>query len=104
MVFVILALLLVTGCTQPKQVDPLVQKGRAIYQAKCIVCHNADPQRAGAVGPEVKGASLELLQLRIQKGMYPQSYTPKRKTTLMAPLPDVSEEDIKALYAYLNSP
>lgn len=94
----------VGGCTKPKPIDPLVQKGRTIYQAKCIVCHNADPKLAGALGPEVKGTSLELLKLRIKEGVYPQNYTPKRTTKLMAPMPELSDEDIKALHAYLNSP
>ena len=95
--------LLMTSCTKSKQSNPLVQKGRTIYQAKCIVCHNADPKLAGALGPEVKGASLELLKLRIQKGIYPQGYAPKRTTRLMVPTPELSEEDIQALYAYLNN-
>ena len=96
--------LLISACTKSKPVAPLVQKGRTIYQAKCIACHNADPKLAGALGPEVKGASLELLKLRIKEGVYPQNYTPKRTTKLMVPMPELSEEDIKALHAYLNSP
>ncbi len=96
-------MLFVSACTKSKSVDPLITKGKAIYQAKCIVCHNADPKLAGAVGPEVKGASLELLKLRVKEGIYPQGYTPKRATKLMVPMPELSEEDIRALHAYLNS-
>ena len=70
---VLIIVLLMMSCTKPKPTDPLVQKGRTVYQAKCIVCHNADPKLAGALGPEVKGASLELLNLRIKEGIYPQN-------------------------------
>jgi mono/diheme cytochrome c family protein len=81
----------------------LVARGRTIYQSVCIACHNTDPKKAGALGPEVWGASLELLTARITKAEYPAGYTPKRTTHVMQPLPQVVK-DIPAVQAYLNQP
>ena len=67
----------------------------------CIACHNADPKLAGAVGPEVAGASLEVLEEKILKGTYPEGYTPKRNTNLMVPLPHLKEQ-IPAIHYFLN--
>lgn len=61
-----------------------------------------NPAKAGALGPAVTGASLELLQLRVKKGTYPSGYKPKRNTKLMVPMPHITDADIKALHAYLN--
>ena len=81
----------------------LLSKGKAVYQAHCIACHNSNPKMAGAVGPEIWGSSQELIQARVIHGTYPKDYTPKRKTKLMVPLPQL-ESDLAALHTYLNSP
>ena len=59
------------------------QKGKQIYQAQCIACHNLNPAKKGALGPAVKGASLKLLEFRIIKACYPKGYKPKRTTKMM---------------------
>ena len=82
--------------------DDLVSKGRAVYMANCIACHNADPQKPGVLGPEIAGSSKELLQARVLSTGYPPGYTPKRTTKLMAPMPQL-KDDIDALHAYLNA-
>lgn len=82
--------------------DPLVTRGRAVYQTSCTACHNTDPKKAGAVGPDLWGSSLELVTMRILDTKYPPGYTPKRTTSQMAPLPQL-KNDIPALHAYLNS-
>ncbi len=81
---------------------PSIERGRAIYQAHCIACHNPNPHKLGSVGPDVYGSSLELLEAKVLKSQYPQAYTPKRSTHLMAPLPHLKLE-IQSIHAYLNS-
>ncbi|OGQ16817.1 MAG: hypothetical protein A3B70_00295 [Deltaproteobacteria bacterium RIFCSPHIGHO2_02_FULL_40_11] len=91
------------SCTKKQpQTDPLIVKGKAVYHAQCTVCHASDPSKDGPLGPAITGASFELLKLRIQSGVYPQGYTPKRATKLMVPMPQITEEQIKALHAFLN--
>lgn len=81
--------------------DP--ERGRAIYLGNCTACHNMNPALPGALGPEIAGASRELLEARVIRGEYPAGYTPKRGTTLMVPLPQLSG-DIDHLHAYLAQP
>lgn len=81
--------------------DP-VARGRRLYELNCVVCHHADPAQAGAIGPEVAGASLELLTARVLRGAYPPGYVPKRSTNAMVPLPWL-EGSIGDLAAYLQS-
>ena len=112
-VLIFLITLFLFGCTdsgntvkQPeKQVDPamekLIRQGRATYFSTCIACHNQNPGMAGSVGPELTGASVELLETKILKGEYPQGYQAKRTTKLMVPLPHMSAQ-IPALHAFLN--
>lgn len=101
--------LLFTGCESKSReaggkVDSkaaLVARGQTVYQANCIACHNADPRKPGAVGPDVFGSSRELLEARVLRSQYPAGYQPKRKTKMMAALPHLQGE-IEALHEYLN--
>lgn len=77
-------------------------RGKAVYMANCIACHNADPSKDGGVGPAIQGASRELLETRVLAGKYPPGYTPKRKTGLMPAQPYL-KDDIPAIHAFLNS-
>ena len=100
------------GCTRqehPQQKEatasgasPLVAKGKSVYLSTCIACHHSNPQKPGALGPEVWGSSRELLEARILTGTYPPGYKPKRPTHAMQPLPHLKSE-IDSLHAYLNS-
>ena len=90
------------AAAEPAIEDP-VAKGRTVYMANCIACHNSDPKRSGSLGPEVYGASLELLEARILRGEYPAGYEPKRKTKVMVALAHL-KADIPALQAFLNAP
>ena len=65
-------------------------RGRQIYQAQCIACHNSDPSKAGPLGPPVKGSSRELLEAKLLRGSYPPSYMPKRNTVIMPPQPHLA--------------
>ena len=44
--------------------DPDWQRGRAVYVANCVACHNNDPSKDGPIGPANKGSSRELLEAR----------------------------------------
>jgi mono/diheme cytochrome c family protein len=79
----------------------LSARGRVVYQTTCTACHNADPHKPGTLGPEVHGASLELLEARILKAAYPDGYKAKRETHLMVALPQL-KDDIPAIKAYLS--
>lgn len=100
--------LTLAGCSKkapPSSAAPATvqtaERGRATYVAQCTACHNNDPKRPGAVGPEVFGASLPLLEARILRAEYPAGYKPKRTTHAMAALPHLKPE-LEALHAYLN--
>jgi len=76
------------------------KRGKVVYMANCIACHNMNPLKDGSLGPATAGSSLELLQLRVVEGTYPNGYTPKRNTNLMQPFPQLVS-DIPALHAFL---
>lgn len=77
--------------------------GKRIYQRNCIACHNVNPTKA-AHGPDLWGSSLELITLRVRELKYPPGYKPKRSTQGMRKFPNLTDEDIKALWHYLNQP
>jgi mono/diheme cytochrome c family protein len=90
------------GCSEPSTPGgPAAERGRQVYLAQCIACHNPDPSLAGPVGPPVKGSSRELLEAKNLKGKYPSGYAPKRPTTLMPAQPAL-EPEIPALAALLK--
>jgi mono/diheme cytochrome c family protein len=78
------------------------QRGRQVYLANCTACHNQNPSLPGALGPELKGASRELLEARVIRGQYPPGYTPKRSTSIMPPQPALAT-DIPALADFLKN-
>ena len=82
--------------------DPAVARGEKIYRNICVVCHNADPNLPGSVGPANAGASRELLEAKILRGEYPAGYTPKRSTTQM-PRFEFLEPNIDDIAAFLAS-
>lgn len=81
--------------------SPTAERGRQVYLARCASCHASEPANPGAVGPAVKGASRELLEAKVLRGEYPPGYTPKRRTTVMPPMPALAP-DISALSDYLR--
>jgi mono/diheme cytochrome c family protein len=92
-----------TACTPKNSSAPpdLAQRGKDVYIANCIACHNADPSKAGTIGPAVKGSSLELIKARVLSASYPEGYKPQRDTKLMLALPHLDSE-ISAIYTFLN--
>ena len=91
---------LVSGCTSSESVSD-VERGRRVYMANCIVCHNPDPTKPGSAGPEVAGASRALIEARVLHAAYPPGYTPKRTTKAMVALPYLAPrlDDLAAFLA-----
>ena len=79
------------------------EKGQVLYYANCISCHNYNPKKPGSIGPQVYGSSKELLSNKINLGIYPKNYKPKRSTKMM-PLQPHSDKEIANLHAFLNAP
>lgn len=104
----VLIFLTLTGCPSEKgsskenDQKSLIARGKVVYATNCTACHHPDPKKPGNLGPEVFGSTKELLEARVLRKDYPQGYTPKRKTNVMTPLPQL-KNDIEALTAYLNN-
>ncbi len=76
------------------------QRGRAVFVANCVACHNNDPSKDGPIGPAIKGSPKPLIEARVLRGGYPPNYTPKRRTKIMPQFPFL-EPEIPYLAAYL---
>jgi mono/diheme cytochrome c family protein len=81
--------------------DPDWERGRAVFVANCVACHNNDPSKDGPIGPAIKGSSKELLESRVLSTSYPTGYKPKRPTKVMPQFPFLKDE-IPYLSAYLR--
>ncbi len=92
-----------TGCGggDDEPLSALAAEGRAIYMSVCIACHNADPNKAGGLGPDVADSSRELIEARVIHGEYPPGYTPKSTSSAMPAFPHLADQ-VDALYAYLQ--
>ena len=99
------ALALLSACGEKveevKGPDPA--RGRRLYLATCVVCHNTDPSKPGSQGPPVKGASLELLEAKVLRKTYPPGFKPQRTTSAMPTYPQVRKR-IPDIAAYLAQP
>ena len=91
------------ACEKKEPVAPAVAKGQVLFASYCIACHNMNPIKDGTLGPALKGSSLDLLKARVIHGRYPPGYTPKRPTRIMQKLP-LTEADVEAIHAFLNTP
>ena len=78
------------------------QRGRAVYVANCVACHNNDPSKDGPIGPALQGSPKEVLESRVLRTDYPPGYKPKRDTKVMPTFPFLKNE-IPHLSAYLSS-
>jgi mono/diheme cytochrome c family protein len=90
------------ACSEPTSLTA-AERGRRVYLANCITCHNPDPARAGSAGPEIARASRALLEARVIHGTYPTGYTPQRSTHAMVALPQLAQR-IDDLAAFLAAP
>lgn len=102
-----LTFLTLTSCQQDASTNAspltaLESRGKGVYLANCITCHNPDPRLDGSIGPAVAFSSLALLEARVLTRSYPPGYIPKRKSEMMPDFPQL-KDDIPGLHAYLNS-
>ena len=58
--------------------DAAAARGKTVYENVCTACHHRDPRQAGALGPELAGASLALIEAKVLRNEYPPGYAPKR--------------------------
>lgn len=96
---VLLAVALVAGACA-EEGGPAA-RGKQVYLAQCIACHNSDPSKDGPLGPAIKGASRDLIEARVLRGEYPPGYKPKRSSSVMKPMPQLAPA-IDDLAAYLK--
>jgi mono/diheme cytochrome c family protein len=105
LVFVGLAAISLIACSKDSdnasKNNPDWERGRAVFLANCVACHNNDPSKDGPIGPAIKGSSKELLQSRVLSSAYPPNYKPKRPTKVMPQFPFLKDE-IPYLVAYLS--
>ena len=102
-VCLVLALLSACGEKAEEVTGPDPARGRRLYLATCIVCHNTDPSKPGSQGPPVKGSSLELLEAKVLHKRYPPDYKPQRTTKAMPNYPQLRKR-IPDIAAYLAQP
>ena len=76
-------------------------RGRVVFIANCVACHNPDPSLDGSIGPAIKGSPKELVESRVLRGTYPPDYKPKRNTKIMPSFPFL-EPEIPYLVKYLR--
>ena len=79
-----------------------IEKGRIVYFANCVSCHNNNPKKPGSIGPEVYGVAIDVLTQKIVSGKYPGNYRPKRPSKIMPSMPHLNTE-ISNLHAFINS-
>ena len=48
------------GCSEGAR-SPEAERGRQVYLANCVACHNTDPSQPGPLAPPIKGSARELL-------------------------------------------
>lgn len=106
----LVALFILSACSKnpklaalPIEQQELIEKGRTVYFANCVQCHNANPKKSGATGPDLYASTKELVHKRVIFLEYPEGYKPKRNTSDMGELEEL-EADIPALHAFINSP
>jgi mono/diheme cytochrome c family protein len=88
------------GACESKPLTP-VERGRQVYMVHCVQCHNPDPASPGTQGPEIAGASRELIEARVLHVSYPPGYKPKRTTHGMKAIPHLASriDDLTAFLA-----
>lgn len=96
---VLILLTILTACSDPMIIE---MKSEAIYKNQCMQCHNANPNKAGSIGPDLVSTPKEAFMLKVVEGRYPEDYTPKRKTKAM-PVFKKYKNDVEALYNYIQT-
>lgn len=73
-----------------------------LYTVNCAVCHNANPNLPGTLGPPIAGSPRALVEARVLHAAYPPGYKPKRTSHVMQPLPWLAP-NIDQLTAFLDA-
>ncbi len=83
-----------------------LDKGKRLYIANCLRCHNKDPNVKGSIGPEIVDAPYLVMYSKVMTGKYPdplpKGFVPKRKSRAMAPISKL-KNDIPAIWHYVQS-
>ncbi len=101
---IVLLTLAASACSKNSEQSgqsPDWKRGRAVYVANCVACHNNDPSKDGPIGPAIKGSPPELVESRVLRTQYPPGYKPKRNTQVMPTFPFLKTE-IPYLVVYLR--
>ncbi len=97
-------MLIIAACSKGSDTTPEKlsdrERGRAVFLANCVACHNSDPSKDGPIGPAIKGSPKQLIEARVLRSSYPPDYKPKRQTKIMPQFPYL-ESEIPYLAAYL---
>ena len=91
-----------SACSERGETLTAEQRGEQLYRNVCTTCHGVTPDQPGVIGPAIAGASVELLEAKLLRGVYPPGYTPKRNTKTMPPLPHLAAH-VADLAAYLQA-
>lgn len=95
----LLILMILVSCSDKTMPTMHVE---AIYKNQCMQCHNANPNKAGSIGPDLVSTPKEAFISKVTTGKYPEGYTPKRRTKAM-PVFKKYQNDIESLYDYIQS-
>lgn len=83
-----------------------LEKGKRLYMANCIQCHNRDPNVKGPIGPEMVDAPLSVMISKVMTSNYPSplpaGFVPKRKSHAMRAIPKL-RNDIPAIHGWVQS-
>lgn len=77
--------------------------GKALYSSSCVSCHNSNTRKPGATGPALFDTTWTVLRMKVNSGIYPKGYIPKRKTHAM-PIFKFTDEQLQELYFYIGDP
>ncbi len=90
-----------------------VERGKAIYNERCVSCHGATGAGDGPVGaalpPDQKPRNLQEGVMKVAtdadkfKNLMKQGGMPLGLSALMPPQPDLTEADAANLYEYIKS-
>lgn len=77
-------------------------EGKRLYVSNCTRCHNANPTKPGAIGPELVTTPREVFATKVPTGKYPSGYSPKRRTKIMPKFPGLTNKT-DLIYNYIRS-
>lgn len=77
-------------------------EGKRLYVLNCVRCHNANPTKAGVVGPELFTTPDYVFRTKVPEGTYPSGYKPKRRTKIMPKFKSLTNQT-DLIYNYIRS-